>query len=276
MNKNLAVIFLFCSNLLYGQQVIKNLQWLNAGQEISELTIGNGLTLYAETENISDNEIVKITVCETGGKEDAFSGEYISRVIKNKIFFHWCLDFPYEKEEFRRDLYKDGYTVQYYFYVQYNAIKSQNSKLLDVGNSVYTQIVYEGTNDILVNKKYTIVMPDNSIVTGWTDAEGYLRQDYVKSWGNAYFYMNEETDEKHEAEPPYREPQKPVYYVVKKNDNLWKIASYDFIYGNPYLWKKIYDANKQNLIDDNNPDLIEIGQILIILPHNGEIRSGTR
>jgi hypothetical protein len=34
MNKYLIVFFLFCSNVLFGQQIIKNLQWLNVDQEI--------------------------------------------------------------------------------------------------------------------------------------------------------------------------------------------------------------------------------------------------
>ena len=103
MNKLLLILFLFCSNVLFGQQAIKNLQWLNVDQEIEKLTADNGLTLYAETEN-----------------------------------------------------------------------------------------------------------------------------------------------------------------------------TYDFIYGNPYLWKHLYEANKHNFIDDKNPHLIEIGQTLIIPPLRGDIREGTR
>jgi hypothetical protein len=34
-------IFLF-SSLLYGQQIIKNLQWLNVNEKITELSIGKG------------------------------------------------------------------------------------------------------------------------------------------------------------------------------------------------------------------------------------------
>ena len=54
MNKILLILFLFCSNVLFGQQTIKNLQWLNVDQEIEKLTADNGLTLYAETKDIAD------------------------------------------------------------------------------------------------------------------------------------------------------------------------------------------------------------------------------
>ena len=47
---------------------------------------------------------------------------------------------------------------------------------------------------------------------------------------------------------------KPCSYVVQKGDCLWKIAAKDKIYGNPFLWPLIWDANK-GLIK-NHPDLI--------------------
>lgn len=47
---------------------------------------------------------------------------------------------------------------------------------------------------------------------------------------------------------------KPCSYVVQKGDCLWKIAAMDKIYGNPFLWPLIWDANK-GLIK-NHPDLI--------------------
>jgi nucleoid-associated protein YgaU len=48
---------------------------------------------------------------------------------------------------------------------------------------------------------------------------------------------------------------------VKKGDTLWIIASYDFIYGNGYHWKKIYDANKERI---KNPKVLTPGQVLVI------------
>ncbi|MDR2719008.1 MAG: hypothetical protein LBB89_13220 [Treponema sp.] len=144
MNKIFVVIFLVSANLLYGQHIIKNLKWLNVEQEISELTVERGVTLYAETENIRDNEIVQITIWETDAKDDYLIGRYISRVEKNRIFFHWILDYNLNRAEMKKAMYKNGYTVQYYFTIQYNKTVNYNSGLLDVLAWNRTRAVYDG------------------------------------------------------------------------------------------------------------------------------------
>jgi nucleoid-associated protein YgaU len=69
-------------------------------------------------------------------------------------------------------------------------------------------------------------------------------------------------------------------YEVKlnpaKRDCLWRIAGFDFIYGNPVEWKRIYDYNKSTFRYPDNPDLIYPGQILEIPSIDGEQRSGRR
>jgi hypothetical protein len=52
-----------------------------------------------------------------------------------------------------------------------------------------------------------------------------------------------------------------VRYLPGNRDCLWKIAGYDFIYGNPFLWPLIWRRNR-NLI--KNPRFIYPGQLLII------------
>lgn len=54
-----------------------------------------------------------------------------------------------------------------------------------------------------------------------------------------------------------------VRLIPQKRDCLWRIAEYEFIYGNPWEWKRIYNANR-DIIED--PDLIYPGQKLIIPP----------
>lgn len=53
----------------------------------------------------------------------------------------------------------------------------------------------------------------------------------------------------------------PITYVVNKNDNLWKIAAKNSIYGDPWLWPLIL-KNNTNLI--KTADVISPGLILSI------------
>jgi len=272
-------IFLF-SSVLYGQQTIKNLQWLNVNKEITELSQDNGITLYAQTENIKDGEPVTITIWSKGEEEDDFVGEYLSRIDNDKIAFYWIVSFELKKmKNSMKEIETNGFAVpQYYFIIQYNTIKSESSNFLAVKDYIKRQIVYEGTKNPARNAGYTLILPDKEIINGKTDSNGYVYRDNLFI-GKYYIYLrdnDEDTDEGDKPVLPYKEPDKLAYYKIKEKESLWKIASYDFIYGNPYLWKKLYDANKSNLIDDKNPNLIEPEQVLIIPPVGNEKREGTR
>lgn len=71
----------------------------------------------------------------------------------------------------------------------------------------------------------------------------------------------------------------PAYYVVRllpgNTDCLWNISGYDFIYDNPWEWRRLYDANRDILEEPDNPDLIQPGMKLVIPSLDGEVRSGT-
>lgn len=72
----------------------------------------------------------------------------------------------------------------------------------------------------------------------------------------------------------------PSKYVVRdlprgKEDCLWNIAAYDFVYSDPFKWEKLYEANKDKLVDKENPHLIHPGLILDIPAESGENRNGT-
>lgn len=73
---------------------------------------------------------------------------------------------------------------------------------------------------------------------------------------------------------------KAKYYEVKLKPNdrdcFWKIAGFDFVYGDPRQWKTLYEYNKNKLQDPNNPGLIQPGLILEIPSLKGEARSGQR
>ncbi|GBU27477.1 membrane protein [Treponema sp. R8-4-B8] len=59
-----------------------------------------------------------------------------------------------------------------------------------------------------------------------------------------------------------------------ERDCLWTIAGYPWVYGDPWQWKVLYDANKDKMPEPANPDLIEPGMVLDIPPLSGEKRQG--
>jgi hypothetical protein len=71
---------------------------------------------------------------------------------------------------------------------------------------------------------------------------------------------------------------KPEYYTVRlipgRRDCLWRIAGYDFVYGDPWKWRLLYNENKRLLPNPNNPRLIEPGTRLRIPSLKGEKRAG--
>jgi len=73
-------------------------------------------------------------------------------------------------------------------------------------------------------------------------------------------------------------PELPATYTVRlileRRDCLWRIAEYPFVYNNPWKWKVLYEANRDILLEPDNPNLIEVGQVLTIPSIAGETREG--
>jgi len=57
-------------------------------------------------------------------------------------------------------------------------------------------------------------------------------------------------------------------------DCLWNIAAKKEIYGDPWKWRVIYNANKNKFPKRGNPNIVEPGTILDIPSIKGEYRSG--
>jgi len=70
----------------------------------------------------------------------------------------------------------------------------------------------------------------------------------------------------------------PKQYTVRtwanERDCLWVIAGYSWVYGDPWRWRELYNANRSRLPDPNNPNLIEPGFVLEIPSIRGEVRQG--
>ncbi len=59
----------------------------------------------------------------------------------------------------------------------------------------------------------------------------------------------------------WKEKPKEVLYTVIRGDYLWKIAKMKKFYNNPFVWTKIYNANRDQIKD---PDLIYPKQVFKI------------
>ena len=81
-----------------------------------------------------------------------------------------------------------------------------------------------------------------------------------------------------QAAPAPETPSLPAQYLVRSwyttRDCLWNIAAMEQIYGDPFQWRLIYEANKNKMPRPGDPDLINPGMILDIPSIKGEARSG--
>ena len=81
------------------------------------------------------------------------------------------------------------------------------------------------------------------------------------------------------APKPVAEKALPAVYEVRliesRRDCFWRIAEYPFVYGDPWKWRLLYEANKDMIPDPNDPDLILPGMLITIPSASGEVREGT-
>lgn len=70
----------------------------------------------------------------------------------------------------------------------------------------------------------------------------------------------------------------PAYYRVEywqtTKDCLWNIAKNPAVYDNPFLWEKLYEANKDILKQPENPNLVMPGMMVKIPSLKDEYREG--
>jgi nucleoid-associated protein YgaU len=121
----------------------------------------------------------------------------------------------------------------------------------------------------------------DSATSLYRQAEGeFNAKDYAKATADARQVL--ELLQEFDAMAGVAAPagQKVASYVVKLNaarrDCLWRIAGFDFVYGDPWKWRHIYEANKAKFPNPNNPALIKPGMVLTIPSIAGEARSGER
>lgn len=78
--------------------------------------------------------------------------------------------------------------------------------------------------------------------------------------------------------PPPPKGTLPAQYTVRRwhnsGDCFSTIAGWSWVYGDPYQWRVLYEANKNKIPDPDNPHLILPGTVLDIPSLKGETRKG--
>jgi len=97
----------------------------------------------------------------------------------------------------------------------------------------------------------------------------------LENWSTATVYAQECIDA---LEGVKAASALPKYYIVApwedSKDCYWNISAEPYVYNNPLLWEKLYEANKDIMPDPSNPNLLRPGMKLTIPSLNGELREG--
>lgn len=162
------------------------LQWRVGEYEIKEAHIGNEVNIKFKTINIPDNETIAIEIWEqTDGKLMDLIAQLQGTVINGMVELYWIIEFDEHNENthYARKIKEKGFTfIDYVFIIKYgDAIIS--SKSLSIMDWVRQLVVNKTTREPLRNQQFFLIAPDNEIIEGCTDDEGYIIVNKIRKIG---------------------------------------------------------------------------------------------
>ncbi|MFN3604233.1 MAG: LysM peptidoglycan-binding domain-containing protein [Leptonema sp. (in: bacteria)] len=115
------------------------------------------------------------------------------------------------------------------------------------------------SNEVLKLSKIVMDLVDNAQLA-YTKRELSKEQEKQPTENNEKITIEETTEIQ-------KDDNIKLIHVVKPKEYLWKISGYKHIYNDPKKWKKIYEANKDQI---KNPNLVYPNQKLKILKNGND------
>ena len=171
---------------------------------------------------------------------------------------------------------------EYDLAVEYSLLAGENSKLSEeyvntmiAKSDAAKQIAYAQNQLAWAEKVHGEIYYPMTYTAGKAALEAALLAYEKEDYASAKVFAREALNYLAEIKEVTPLPQ---YYVVKpwaeSKDCYWNISGRPYVYNNPTLWENLYQANKDQMKDPSNPDLIYPGMKMEIPSITGEYREG--
>ena len=160
----------------------RSLKWKQGGKEIAEALVDDEVSLFCEVKNIADGEKVRFSIFEQSESKDDPIAEVEGEVKNGEVEVPWEVMYKGgEGSNCAEELEEQGWTVPDYFFVaEYGGVESPQGKVLEISNIIHKRLVDDKTGESLANMEYTITLADGNVITGNTDADGYIEKIQLK------------------------------------------------------------------------------------------------